>query len=366
MLKILVVDDEKQARDNMIHCINVATNGFEIIGAAADGSEALEMIRQTQPDIVLIDIQMPGISGLDVIAEARKEDLPVTFIIISSYSEFSFAQEAIRLGVFEYLLKPFMPADVCAAVYKAAKRIVPPAILPFCANEDDGTSAMSHLHVGKIRHSRKELVYPFESERAIIDAVQSGTAPAQSVLSAFYSAVVRNNATQSSQINCLIILYVELHHLAIKCGIAFASLSSGSVTADTYSVQGFYEILLDLCTEIQSRLTRQSPGSASVVRAMDFIQEHFTEELSLEYVSSQAYISPAYLSGLFKQVAGVSFADYIHILRIEYAKKLIQEQPHLKNYELSDMVGYSSDKYFSQIFKKFSGITVCQYRSQLR
>ena len=302
MLKILVVDDEKQARDNMIHCINVATNGFEIIGAAADGSEALEMIRQTQPDIVLIDIQMPGISGLDVIAEARKEDLPVTFIIISSYSEFSFAQEAIRLGVFEYLLKPFMPADVCA----------------------------------------------------IIDAVQSGTAPAQSVLSAFYSAVVRNNATQSSQINCLIILYVELHHLAIKCGIAFASLSSGSVTADTYSVQGFYEILLDLCTEIQSRLTRQSPGSASVVRAMDFIQEHFTEELSLEYVSSQAYISPAYLSGLFKQVAGVSFTDYIHILRIEYAKKLIQEQPHLKNYELSDMVGYSSDKYFSQIFKNLA------------
>ena len=109
MLKILVVDDEKQARDNMIHCINVATNGFEIIGAAADGSEALEMIRQTQPDIVLIDIQMPGISGLDVIAEARKEDLPVTFIIISSYSEFSFAQEAIRLGVFEYLLKPLCP-----------------------------------------------------------------------------------------------------------------------------------------------------------------------------------------------------------------------------------------------------------------
>ena len=126
MLKILVVDDEKQARDNMIHCINVATNGFEIIGAAADGSEALEMIRQTQPDIVLIDIQMPGISGLDVIAEARKEDLPVTFIIISSYSEFSFAQEAIRLGVFEYLLKPFMPADVCAAVYKAAPSCTSP------------------------------------------------------------------------------------------------------------------------------------------------------------------------------------------------------------------------------------------------
>lgn len=124
MLKILVVDDEKQARDNMIHCINVATNGFEIIGAAADGSEALEMIRQTQPDIVLIDIQMPGISGLDVIAEARKEDLPVTFIIISSYSEFSFAQEAIRLGVFEYLLKPFMPADVCAAVYIISFTIV--------------------------------------------------------------------------------------------------------------------------------------------------------------------------------------------------------------------------------------------------
>lgn len=73
MLKILVVDDEKQARDNMIHCINVATNGFEIIGAAADGSEALEMIRQTQPDIVLIDIQMPGISGLDVIAKPERK-----------------------------------------------------------------------------------------------------------------------------------------------------------------------------------------------------------------------------------------------------------------------------------------------------
>lgn len=107
MLKILVVDDEKNTRDKMIKSINHAENGITIIGKASDGLEAIRLIRELLPDIVLIDIEMPGMSGLDVIKIARNENLPTVFIVISAYDKFVYARDCIRLEVNDFLLKPF-------------------------------------------------------------------------------------------------------------------------------------------------------------------------------------------------------------------------------------------------------------------
>lgn len=120
MLRLLIADDEKDARDKTVRCIDKLQNGFTVVGTASDGYEAYQQICTLRPDIVLIDIAMPGLSGLDVIKRVKKEALPAVFIIISSYQEFSYARDALRLEVEDYLLKPFLPADVCNAVYKAA------------------------------------------------------------------------------------------------------------------------------------------------------------------------------------------------------------------------------------------------------
>lgn len=123
-----------------------------------DGFEAYRVIRELRPDIVLIDIEMPGMTGLDVIKKIKSEDVGTVFIISSSYQEFSYAQDALRLDVEDYLLKPFLPGDVCSAIYKAARRLEFLRVLPLMQN----SPALPEGEATLAQRMRSMLVYPFE------------------------------------------------------------------------------------------------------------------------------------------------------------------------------------------------------------
>lgn len=106
MLKILVADDEELVRRGLIKAIGRINQKIEEIKEASDGKEALRIIRTFNPDIVLTDIKMPLMDGLEMIAKARQEGLNPAFVIISGYEEFSYAKRAMQYGVESYLLKP--------------------------------------------------------------------------------------------------------------------------------------------------------------------------------------------------------------------------------------------------------------------
>lgn len=106
MYNILVADDESIIREGIKCLFDYEHLGFSIIDEAANGDDAYEKILRVQPDVVLMDIRMPGMSGLDVINKAREQGFLGKVIIISSYTDFKYAQEAIRYGVQYYLTKP--------------------------------------------------------------------------------------------------------------------------------------------------------------------------------------------------------------------------------------------------------------------
>lgn len=106
MYKVLIADDEAIIRKGLISLIDWNEYGCEIIGEAANGRDALRIINEENPDIVMIDIRMPGMYGLETIKNARAQGFTGQVIILSGYSEFSYAQEAIKLGVSVYLTKP--------------------------------------------------------------------------------------------------------------------------------------------------------------------------------------------------------------------------------------------------------------------
>ena len=106
MYKILVVDDEQIVQNAIKYIVENRKDGLEICGVASNGREAIIKAKQLKPEIVFMDIRMPGINGIDAIKEI-KHLLPETrFVIISAYEQFEFAKQAVQLGVKEYLLKP--------------------------------------------------------------------------------------------------------------------------------------------------------------------------------------------------------------------------------------------------------------------
>ncbi|MDQ0112696.1 response regulator transcription factor [Paenibacillus harenae] len=106
MHKVLIVDDEPMIREGLKTIIEWDKHGFVVIGEASNGLDALDKYQALQPDLILIDIRMPGMDGLQFINEVRKNDTTTNFIILSGYADFEYAKKAIGFGVDGYILKP--------------------------------------------------------------------------------------------------------------------------------------------------------------------------------------------------------------------------------------------------------------------
>ncbi|OAS89230.1 response regulator [Metabacillus litoralis] len=119
MYKLLIVDDEKIVIEGLNSAINWNENQIELVGSASCGKEALQKIVDMKPDIVLQDIRIPGINGLDLIQQAKQLNLDTVFIIISGYSEFSYAKRAIELEAIDYLVKPIEVEEILTSIKKA-------------------------------------------------------------------------------------------------------------------------------------------------------------------------------------------------------------------------------------------------------
>ncbi|HHW48347.1 MAG TPA: response regulator, partial [Clostridiaceae bacterium] len=123
MYKLMIVDDEFHIRDGIANAIPWNEYGVEIVGEAIDGVEALSKIRALLPDIVITDIQMDNMTGLEL-AEMLKTEFPkIKIIIISGYDEFDYAKKAVELGVFSYILKPIIPEELIEKVKKLIEEI---------------------------------------------------------------------------------------------------------------------------------------------------------------------------------------------------------------------------------------------------
>lgn len=106
MLRLLIVDDEEIIRESIAEMVDYRTLGYTLLGTARNGMEAYDMICDEYPDVVITDIRMPILSGLELIERTVKADSRIQFILLSGYSEFEYAKQAMRYGVRHYLLKP--------------------------------------------------------------------------------------------------------------------------------------------------------------------------------------------------------------------------------------------------------------------
>jgi two-component system response regulator YesN len=105
-MRVIIADDEYLVQETLISMINELEQDWVIVGVASDGRELVELIREHKPDLAIIDIKMPYLSGLEAIQLTQQECPQMQCIVLTGYSEFSFAREALRLGALNYLLKP--------------------------------------------------------------------------------------------------------------------------------------------------------------------------------------------------------------------------------------------------------------------
>lgn len=132
------------------------------------------------------------------------------------------------------------------------------------------------------------------------------------------------------------------------------------------SVDELNSLLEEVSTRIASRVNSFNNKSLKLIlrKAIDYIHEHYNEQVTLNEVAEHIYVSTFYISRMFKKELGISFVDYLNDVRIEKAKELLKDVKY-KTYEVAELVGIPDPHYFSKIFKKYAGMTPSEYKETL-
>ncbi len=252
MYRVIVVEDETTVRRGIVLTLDWNGLGCAVVGEAANGEEGFDLALRLNPDIIITDVKMPRMDGVEMIQKLRKEGNKSRFVILTAYSDFRYAQSALRLGVSDYLLKPLKDGDLEGAVQNITGLL------------DDTAQKISAVNT-----------------------------PA-------------------------------------------------------------------LLSEPEPRTL-----SKYVQDALNYIHNHYSEDINISTVAGNLAISEGYLSRMFKKETDYTFTNYLIYYRIKLAMELLKDY-RLKVYEVAYQVGYSDTTYFSAQFKKIVGISPSEYQERRR
>lgn len=192
-MDIVVVEDEIRTRNGIIRLISKISNKYNVIGEASNGMDGMKVIEKTNPQLVIVDIKMPQLNGLDMLQELKKKKKNILFksIVLTGFAEFEFAKEAISLGVFEYLLKPITVEDLQKALERVEMEILREKEISVPIKKSDEGKVIS-LIISKVLSIIKERY----AEQISLEAVASSLHVTPEYLSSlFYKEVGKNYIT---------------------------------------------------------------------------------------------------------------------------------------------------------------------------
>lgn len=164
-IKVMLVDDEPFIRQGMRMIIDWESYGYEIAAEAENGMQALEMLDGEEIDLVFVDLKMPRMSGLELIKAAQEREMEIRFIVLTGYADFSYAREALRLAVEDYLLKPIQKEELIGILEKVKEEKE--------KNRDDNIELvlnheldihLSHILLGRYMETDLEIVNQYMPE----------------------------------------------------------------------------------------------------------------------------------------------------------------------------------------------------------
>lgn len=500
MIRVAVVDDEEKIRLGLAKLIEKTGSGCRVTGVFANAPELLKRLDDLEADLVITDIKMPQLDGLQLLERIRRRRPDIQLAILSGFGDFGFARQAIRGGAIDYLLKPVDVRELKQLLEKAARQAAeqrqrrsgelgdylgfllggePPrgaghygadlperlerhplfrhlyAVLLVHAGQEMSEAVAETLTSGEGRE--REVAWLSGGKAAVVLAIRDGDhaqtvreegmkllnrMPAGSRIRIGASGVFQGSqrlktACEQASLALLQAWYAEgkrlmaeyIHQpaqehggagslfqlldrdfraavevldveqamdallawteeaarlkpdwpaLAAGCTAATAIIRSQFPGAGEPSLSGSWEPgrFADWETFRQHFLRRSESdlealrearqGSRVVETVKAYIRQRYAEEMELGRLAELVFLTPSYLSKLFRTETGETITDYLISVRIEKAKELLRDGSGWKTYEIGEKVGYADPAYFNKVFKKMTGLTPKEYRKRVR
>lgn len=366
MYKVIIVDDENPIRKGLITYVNWAEMGFSVAGEASNGNDAIELIRELKPHVVLTDIKMPRCTGIELMEKIKKDNIDIKIVVLSGYDEFEYAKAALKAGAVDYLLKP-IEFDKLNEIFIKIKNEYDKR-----NKEEIQNNRVYSLLKEQFQYDftnggiEKEDIHNIENKLILLIKQYNSEGISKLIQDTF-----NKFSGKADVYNCYISFIKILNRFLEASGIKSTDIiDKKSVDFDRLmnreTVQDVTAELMDVFKNVIEYLgTRDFKYTNKIIEAVKkYIIENYSNNISLEMAANSVHMNHMYLSRLFKKETGVSFTDYLTDIRMQKAKKLM-ENVSIKLYEISEMVGYYSPKHFSKVFKKNTGVTPKQYRNNV-
>lgn len=390
MIRVLIADDEPKILQGLSNQVRKLPLNIEVCGLARDGLEAFDLVKSLRPDILLLDICMPFLSGLEMLQKLQNLRLHMKVIIITGFEEFEYAKKALEMSVCAYLLKPVDMEELKARLETAVDELLHERnqrrFRDFAADQllkrKDILTEVFLMDVIRDEFSSEEITdycRQFDIDPSlqygltlIVDVIENGAHPDNymflryevegvikdalaSCANSYFFPDGRGNVLWLFDRNCMGNIQLKSQmpsklseQLMTPFRIEYIDVPYLSKLADTY------EKLISLVFDGKQT-------SRFVAEAQNYIAKEFSKsDLGLVEVADIVGITPTYLSRLMKQELGLSFNKYLTKIRINFALNLINQGMMLK--DIAREVGYSSPFYFSTAFKRTLGAAPIEYR----
>lgn len=215
-------------------------------------------------------------------------------------------------------------------------------------------------------------LYPLQEEQAIISALESGNTEGLTMaVEDFFQFIHKDSRLSKDYIHktCLTLLS-NIMRFCLDTSLRIEGITTGvfkifDQIMGTETIDQLQTALMTFLQQILKDIKGNNRMKGFVQYTVDYIHRHYQENINLKAIADQIHISPSYLSLLFKQETGINFIDYLNRCRLEKAKELLND-PKYRICEIAYQVGYNDEKYFYQVFKRYTGLTASQFRESNR
>jgi len=356
MYSVLLVDDEPWAIEGLRMFVDWEGLGFRVSGSCENGAEALAAARESMPDVVVTDIRMPEMDGLELIGQLlgeRGEGESPEIVVLSAYGEFAFAKRAMQLGVHHYLMKPVVGEEAAEALRRIRARL--------------DTRRASRPKPG----DGAEATLPAPAARRMKDVLQAIEDADRNRAADLIDGLFRESEGRSLE-------WAELFagSLIVQCGKLIRESggdpaswprsrtspeSAVGPNAGPASVRMRLISYAEQAIDAVQSIRESKPGS-TVAEVDRYVREFYRSPLSIRDVAARFYLNPVYLGKAYQDKFGCGLLDRIHDLRIAEACEKLRTTSEPTG-AIAEQVGYAHYRHFLQHFERRMGRKPAEYRA---
>lgn len=389
----LIVDDESIIRRGLRCMIPWASLGFSEVREAASAESALRTTEETRVDLIITDICMPGMDGLEMTRRLKALQPGIRIMVLTGYDNFQYAQRCCALGVKHLLIKPVDESELTRLIAEQVEEMRADGRLGTTEQEVRRSAELSQRMLLESLFAALSKGASSREDLATIESL-SGISSDERVCAVVLRPAIELSDEWRGHRTLLIMSIAKLLSGMTESGragycfaaenMAVALLrASGGIEAASFAenaamlVEAEYGMPCALgvgrCTDLSGfslslvqaeealrRSGRTEPGRL-VKAALEIIHTRYVSDISVAQISEELHVSTNYFSRLFKHEMGQGCNEYITGVRIKAAKKLLLES-EMRCYEIAEAVGYRDANYFSLAFKKNTGVSPEQYR----